>query len=77
MRTLSAPIYFSNPPGVFGHRAILTMGGGGRTVAGGFLIEQTDLFQKHADKVRLTVCHYERREGPFSRSFQRFYILLK
>ncbi len=27
VRTLSAPIYFSNPPGVFGHRAILTMGG--------------------------------------------------
>ncbi len=27
VRTLSAPIYLSNSPGVFGHRAILTMGG--------------------------------------------------
>ncbi len=25
--TLSAPIYLSNSPGIFGHRAILTMGG--------------------------------------------------
>ncbi len=41
--TLSAPIHFPNSTGVFGHRAILTMGD--RTVAGGFLIEQTDLFQ--------------------------------
>ncbi len=35
VRTLSAPIYLSNSPGAFGHRAILTMGGGDRTVAGG------------------------------------------
>ncbi len=42
VRTLSAPIYLSNSPGVFGHRAILTMGD--RTVAGVFLIEQADLF---------------------------------
>ncbi len=27
VRTLSAPIQFPNSPGVFGHRAILTMGG--------------------------------------------------
>ncbi len=27
VRTLSAPIYLSNPPGVFGHRAILLWGG--------------------------------------------------
>ncbi len=38
VRTLSAPIYLSYSQGVFGHRAI-------RTVAGGFLIEQTDMFQ--------------------------------
>ncbi len=42
VRTLSAPIYLSNSPSVFGHRAILTMRGD-RTVAGGFLIEQTDM----------------------------------
>ncbi len=29
-RTLSAPIHHSNSPGVFGHRAILTMGGSDR-----------------------------------------------
>ncbi len=28
VRTLSAPIYLPNPPGVFGHRAILTVRGG-------------------------------------------------
>ncbi len=31
VRTLSALIYVSNPPGVFGHRAILTMGGSDRS----------------------------------------------
>ncbi len=30
VRTLSAPIYLSNSPGVFCHRAILTMGGSDR-----------------------------------------------
>ncbi len=40
---LSAPIYLSNSPGVFGHRAILMWGD--RGMAGGFPIEQTDMFQ--------------------------------
>ncbi len=40
--TLSAPIDLTNPPGVFGHRAILIMGGSGR--GWGFLIDQTDMF---------------------------------
>ncbi len=34
VRTLSAPIYLSNSPGVFGHRAILIWGGG-RDMSGG------------------------------------------
>ncbi len=34
--TLSALIYISNTPGVFGHRAILTMGGGGSDRGWGF-----------------------------------------
>ncbi len=36
VRTLSAPIYPSNSPGVFGHRAIPTMGGGGSDRGWGF-----------------------------------------
>ncbi len=40
VRTLSAPVYLSNSPGVFGHSDY----GEDRAVAGGFLIEQTDLF---------------------------------
>ncbi len=41
VRTLSAPIQFPNSTAVFGHRAILTMGGSDR--GWGFLIEQTDM----------------------------------
>ncbi len=41
VRTLSAPIYLSNSPGVFGHRAILIWGD--RDMAGGFLLEQLEL----------------------------------
>ncbi len=45
VRTLSAPIYLSNSPGVFGHRAILIWGD--RDIAGGFLEEQPDTHQDH------------------------------
>ncbi len=38
VRTLSAPMYFFNSTGVFGHRALVFWGGQG--VAGGFLEEQ-------------------------------------
>ncbi len=42
VRTLSSPIYLSNSPGVFGHRAILMWGD--RGMAGGFLEEQPFTF---------------------------------
>ncbi len=40
-RTLSAPIHLFNSPGVFGHRAILTMGGGGSRHGSGFSRRKT------------------------------------
>ncbi len=43
---ISKPIFRPNSPGVFGHRAIRTMGD--RTVAGAFFIEQMDTFYWHA-----------------------------
>ncbi len=42
VRTLSALIYLSNSPGVFGHRAILLWGD--RGMAGGFLEAQPVTF---------------------------------
>ncbi len=35
---------------------------------------RTDGVGNHADEVRLIAFHRERRKGPFSSSFQRFYI---
>ncbi len=78
VRTLSAPIYLSNSPGVFGHRAILTMGD--RTVTGGFLIEQTDMFQFlwHSNSLppsrQALRCHIFKVHKPMCNSRHRLHV---
>ncbi len=64
MRTLSALIYGSNPPGVFGHSAILTMGGWDR----GWGFYCFTLLDK-ASQIGLI----SKTEKPLSNTFYRFF----